>query len=85
MVGALIRITAHVLLQRDLRAMSNTCSTPQSQPPQPSEGPGPSREQISLPQSYDHSIYIYTADLVVVRCAIKKETLLHVCEWSGTY
>ena len=33
-----------------LRAMSNTCSTLQSQPPRHSEGPGPSREQISLPQ-----------------------------------
>ena len=33
-----------------LRAMSNTCSTLQSQPPRHSESPGPSREQISLPQ-----------------------------------
>ena len=49
MVGALIRITAHVLLLQ-LRAMSNTCSIPQSQPSRHSEGPGPSREQISLPQ-----------------------------------
>ena len=49
LVGALIRITAHVLLQR--------CNCAQcriririSQPPRHSEGPGPSREQISLQQ-----------------------------------